>query len=164
MESIIVLTHVDIHKQAVVLDIGSGGGFPAIPVALLRRDLAFFLIESKRKKTLFLKDVIAKLKLKNIFVVCKRCENLSEENKYIKFFDFVFCRAVGKLDLVYGWSKDLIKPKGVFVFWKGGKIKAEILHLIERYENISVKTIELNDHIIQKKRDKKLVLVQHKCI
>ena len=80
-----------ISKNSSVLDIGSGAGFPAIPLKIVRNDLKIFLVESKLKKFIFLSNVIRSLNLENMWVINKRVEDiLSFDCK----FDYITLKAV----------------------------------------------------------------------
>ena len=80
-----------ISKNSSVLDIGSGAGFPAIPLKIVRNDLKIFLVESKLKKFIFLSNVIKSLNLENMWVINKRVEDiLSFDCK----FDYITLKAV----------------------------------------------------------------------
>jgi len=80
-----------ISKNSSVLDIGSGAGFPAIPLKIVRNDLKIFLVESKLKKFIFLSNVIRSLNLENMWVINKRVEDiLSFDFK----FDYITLKAV----------------------------------------------------------------------
>ena len=106
-----------------ILDIGSGGGFPAIPLAIATRDLGFkyTLCESITKKSNFLKLAIDMLQLSNIEVINDRVENI----KNVKF-DTITCRAVSKLTKIFTYSHHLTKQNTVFLLHKGINIVEEI--------------------------------------
>ncbi|MFT5166113.1 MAG: 16S rRNA (guanine527-N7)-methyltransferase [Saprospiraceae bacterium] len=111
---------------AEVLDLGTGGGFPGIPLAILFPETQFTLIDGTGKKIMVTNEVINALELKNV----KAKHMRSEEIKH--HFDFVVCRAVASLDKLIDWSFRLLKkkqthaiPNGLITL-KGGDIKAEI--------------------------------------
>ena len=162
LESLSVLLIYDIPKNSFILDIGSGAGFPALPISLIRPDLTFLLVESKRLKTLFLKDVVDQLGLQNVQVICERAEKLSENLKWRECFDFALCRAVASLDIVYGWTRDLIKPMGCLIAWKGGDVQAEIKKILSEYQNIFVEERKMDENLVRPERDKKIILIQRK--
>ncbi|MDZ7725506.1 MAG: 16S rRNA (guanine(527)-N(7))-methyltransferase RsmG [candidate division KSB1 bacterium] len=112
-----------------VLDIGSGGGFPGIPMAVLRPDCSFVLVDSKRLKTLFLQEAVELMEIKNVEVVCSRVEKLCFERS--GQFDVVTARAVADLKTLWMWSEPLLKPTGVLLAQKGGEIDREVEGLPE---------------------------------
>jgi len=160
LESVAVLASIEIKRSVNILDVGSGAGFPALPISLLRPDLYFFLVESKRMKALFLRHVVAQLKLKNVFVLNERCEALAEKEQFLHFFDFVFSRAVGRLDLVYGWVQKIMKPHCLFVAWKGGDVASEINSFVLKYENKRVELLTMDERLVKKEKKRSLIVVQ----
>ena len=160
LESIAALAIYQIEHQSNIIDIGSGAGFPAIPIHLIRPDLSFLLVESKRLKALFLKEVVARLNLDRVEIVCERAENLETNPDNLARFDFAFSRAVASLDVVYGWASKLIKPGGAVIFWKGGDIENEIQSLLQAFPNLSVAIDKMDERLVKVERNKKFVRVQ----
>ena len=108
-----------IGKSAHVLDAGSGGGFPGIPLNILRPDLIITLVDSVRKKVSFLKHTIRTLGLKNIEAVHGRLETLGRQPEYQKRFDTVICRAFSSLDDFAARTTAFLTPGGCMVALKG---------------------------------------------
>lgn len=111
-----------------VLDLGTGGGFPGIPLSILLPEVQFLLIDGTGKKIAVVNDIIQSLNLTNAQALQARAEDLAMPKK----FDFVVSRAVAPLDKLLHWSKPLLTPKhknaypnGLFAL-KGGNLKAEI--------------------------------------
>ena len=108
-----------------VLDLGTGGGFPGIPLAVMLPDWHFTLCDSIGKKTRVAQAVADALGLENVSVVQARAESLPG------FFDFIVSRAVTTLDTFYGWIRDKFS-RGIF-YLKGGDINPEISDLLRKY-------------------------------
>ena len=115
-----------------ILDLGTGGGFPGIPLAILFPEAHFLLVDGTGKKIMVVKEVIRALKLSNAEARQIRVENLTEK------FDFVVTRAVAKLDRLLAWTKHRMKkeerhaiPNGLIAL-KGGDIETEIKGLHNR--------------------------------
>lgn len=119
LPSIIPLNFIDIIAESWILDIGSGGGFPAMPLKIMRPDLQIVMVDSIRKKTLFLKQAIADLKLQNITVMNERIEILGQNPDLRQRFDIVTARAVDRIDILIKWGRPFLKDAGYFLLWKG---------------------------------------------
>jgi 16S rRNA (guanine527-N7)-methyltransferase len=123
LQSLGLLTIVPFPQECSVVDLGSGGGFPGIPMKIVRPDLHMFLIESKRKKALFLCRVIETLGLENVQVLLIRAEKLKDR---IQPVDFVVSRSVADLVSVFNWSRQILKPKGRLIIIKGSNVDHEL--------------------------------------
>ena len=101
-----------------VVEVGSGGGFPSVPLMIYRSDLKFTLIESTQKKCEFLKTVIKELNL-NANVYCMRAEDAGKDKNFREKFDAVTARAVARLNTLLEYCVPLIKTGGRTVLYKG---------------------------------------------
>jgi 16S rRNA (guanine527-N7)-methyltransferase len=117
-----------------ILDLGTGGGFPGIPLAILYPRVKFTLVDGTKKKIGVAQEVINTLGLKNVVARQQRAEEIKNEK-----FDFVVCRAVASIDKLLSWSRPLLKtehqhgfPNGLFA-WKGGDPIKEI-NLLPKHE------------------------------
>ncbi len=116
-----------------ILDLGTGGGLPGIPLAILFPDCHFTLIDGTGKKIMVVQEIANELGLKNVTAIQKRAEELKKK------FDFVVCRAVASLDKLVMWSERLIDqrqrnawPNGLITL-KGGNIEEEIKSLPRKF-------------------------------
>jgi len=104
-------------------DVGSGGGFPGLPLKIIRPDLRVFLVESSIKKVTFLAEVTRELGLKDVQVLARRYEELGEE---VAPLDYVCSRALGEFPAFLEWAKsDQIAAKQV-ILWIGARDLPEI--------------------------------------
>lgn len=110
---------VDNFSEGLLIDIGSGGGFPAIPIKIMKENLKVILVEATLKKCEFLKEVIKQLNLKDIEVVNKRAEEMAHDEKYRESANFVSARAVARLNVLSEYCLPLLKVNGKFVSYKG---------------------------------------------
>lgn len=102
-----------------VLDIGSGAGFPAIPLKIINPTLRLVLIDASRKKVNFTRQVIRLLGLEGIEALHLRIEALAEERQYLKSFDTVISRAFSALDLFLAAGAPFVKSEGRLIAMKG---------------------------------------------
>jgi 16S rRNA (guanine527-N7)-methyltransferase len=128
-DSLLIFKAVDIPKNASLLDLGAGAGFPSIPIKIVRSDIRLTLVESTHKKTLFLRKLIEILELKDVRILDQRAEELSEEADLAVAFDLVTAKAVGGLNSVVQLSGPLIKIGGMLVSYKGAGAKEEMVKI-----------------------------------
>ncbi len=113
-------------KGSKILDVGTGGGFPGIPLAILFPDVHFVLVDSIGKKINVVNEVVAGLGLKNVTTHHMRVEELDDK------FDFIVSRAVARMDAFTRWNKGKIKKKGQhhlangILYLKGGDLTEEL--------------------------------------
>ncbi len=129
-------------KYKNLLDVGSGGGFPGIVIAIINPSAEITLVESKKKKCDFLLNCIDELNLRNVNVINERVENL--KNKY---FDIITARGVGKTSDLLKLTKNVSRETTVWIFYKGEKIKDELFDAkkyLNKYklkvENVRIET------------------------
>ncbi|MFQ5786920.1 MAG: 16S rRNA (guanine(527)-N(7))-methyltransferase RsmG [Thermodesulfobacteriota bacterium] len=103
-----------------LLDIGSGAGFPGIPLKIVGSSIEVTLIDSVQKKVYFLLDTIRKLELKQINAMCCRAES-SDNGVQRRYFDFVVTRAIGKIDYLIKLSFPYIVEEGKIILMRGIK-------------------------------------------
>ena len=115
-----------IPPEAAMLDIGSGGGFPGIPLKVILPKLSITLIDASRKKTSFLKHLIRTLKLDNIEALHIRAEDLAIHPSYINRFDVIISRALSSLDAFVRLALPLLAHGGVIIALKGEVDKTEL--------------------------------------
>ena len=108
-----------IPENARLLDIGSGGGFPGIPLKILKPSLSVLLIDGVRKKANFLKHVLRTLKLERIEAHQVRAENLLENPAFSNSFDVVISRALSSLALFVELAMPLLAAHGTIIAMKG---------------------------------------------
>ena len=105
-------------RGAVCAEVGSGGGFPSVPLMIARPDLSFTLIESVNKKCAFLRAAVKELSL-NAEVVCGRAEELARDKKMRERYDVCCARAVARLNTLSEYCLPLVRTGGLFVAYKG---------------------------------------------
>ena len=135
-----------------VLDVGTGGGFPGIPLAVMYPDVDFTLCDSIGKKTLVAGEVAKALGLENVKVVNARAESLPDT------YDYVVSRAVTTLENFYPWVRD--KFRGSIFYLKGGDVNAEIAQLMGRFrlKKGSVRTWRIDNWLTDEYFQEKFVI------
>ena len=122
-----------------VVDVGSGGGCPGIPLAIVRPENQFILVESKNKKANFLNTTIQALKLKNTKVICQRAENIELTKKA----DAIVCRALGSIPYFISVAGHMLKKQGRLLAMKGKIPHSEISKIPLGWEALETKKIHV---------------------
>ncbi len=124
LQSLGLLTVFDFPSESRILDLGTGGGFPGLPIKIIRSDLSLVLVEATQKKVIFLKELIHILGLKNVSALPVRIENIQNR---IKPVDIVISRAVADLRSLVRWSFACLKNVGGrLIAIKGKRLDEEI--------------------------------------
>lgn len=105
LHSLSIAKLISFSLQSEILDFGTGGGFPGIPLAILFPDVNFHLVDSIGKKIQVVNEVIKELNLENVFAEKTRVEDLKTE------YDFITCRGVAEIPRLLIWTKNLLKRK-----------------------------------------------------
>ena len=125
-------------SEASVLDVGTGGGFPGIPLAILFPETNFHLVDSIGKKITVVKEVASAIGLKNVVAEQKRAEELKTK------YDFIVSRAVTRMKEFYGWVRTKTKPQSLhtldngILYLKGGDLDEELDELKKPYSIYSL--------------------------
>ena len=138
------------HKN--VLDVGTGAGFPGLPIKILFPKIKICLLESIGKKTEFLNHVVSSMGLKDVKIIYSRAENVAHDSNFREQFDVVLSRAVAKLSILSEITIPFTKPGGDCIFFKGNNPDNEIL---EAEEAISILGGKINN-VFLKSEDMKL--------
>ncbi len=123
LHSLAICKQVNFTPGSQVLDLGTGGGFPGIPLAIYFPETNFHLIDGIKKKITVVEAIAKRLDLQNINAEQLRAEDLEGQ------YDYIVIRAVAEIALLWKYCKRLIKPGGVLVCLKGGDVAAELLAL-----------------------------------
>lgn len=113
-------------KGCFIIDIGCGAGFPGIPLKILRPDISLTLVDSVRKKTNFVQEVVCKLKLRKVSTLHSRAEDLASSKDYREQFDVCIARAVAELNVLSEYCLPFVKIGGKFFAYKSKSVAEEL--------------------------------------
>ncbi len=119
-----VLPYKDIPLNSKVIDVGTGAGFPGIPLKILRNDLHLTLLDSLQKRINFLNNLLEKLNIKDVKTIHSRAEDYVSSNREI--FDIALSRAVASIPTLAEYLIPYVKINGLVMMYKGSKVNEEI--------------------------------------
>jgi 16S rRNA (guanine527-N7)-methyltransferase len=128
-----------------VLDVGTGGGFPGIPLAILFPEVEFHLVDSIAKKIMVVNNAVTALNLKNVTTQQIRVEDLDEQ------YDYTVSRAVARMISFHRWVHKQVKSGGSLLYLKGGDIEEEMRELNKPYKVFDLKDYFAEDFFETKK-------------
>lgn len=126
LDSLAGIKVLDRFEYYKVLDIGTGGGFPGLPIRILKKRMNLTLMDSSEKKAQFLRNLIKKFCLENVNVCCMRAEMPQKFLSCESDFDIVLSRAMAPLNELISMSLNFLKPQGRIIAWKGPGVSVEI--------------------------------------
>lgn len=141
-----------------LLDIGTGGGFPALPIAIEYPSIQITGIDSTNKKINAISDIAKDLELKNFSTICDRVENLKDMK-----FDLITSRAVAKLDLIIKYALPLLKKDGYLIVYKSKLVEQEIQDAKQTLKKYKAKVVDILDYKLPLKEvfERNLVIITH---
>ena len=126
LDSLTPITTKLIDGKKKLIDIGTGGGFPGIPLKVYNKELEVTLLDSLNKRIIFLDEVIKSLNLKDIEAIHGRAEELGRKVEYREVYDICISRAVASLDTLSEYCMPFVKVGGYFIAMKGPEVEEEL--------------------------------------
>ncbi len=119
LDSIAFTKFLNIKSSDSIIDIGTGAGFPGVPIKILKDDVNLTLLDSLKKRTVFLEKLCDELDLKNVKIISGRAEEISRKKEFREKFNFCVSRAVAPLNILCEYCLPYVNPGGCFVALKG---------------------------------------------
>lgn len=126
LDSLSLIKVCDLNRELSVMDMGTGAGFPGIPLKIAFPKLQVTLADSLNKRILFLQEVIDELRLNGVKAVHARAEELGKNKNYREQYDLVVSRAVANLASLEEYCVPFVKIGGSFISYKSGEIEEEV--------------------------------------
>lgn len=117
LDSLMIVKALDLNKEFTLCDVGSGAGFPSIPLSIVSNNAKVTIIDALNKRIKFLNDLILELGLKNVLALHERAEDYAKIKR--EFFDVTTARAVARLNILSELCLPLTKVGGYFIAMKG---------------------------------------------
>lgn len=147
-------------QNAAVIDIGSGAGFPALPLKIVRPDLEITMVDSLNKRIGFLNDVIEKLNIEGANAVHSRAEDFAKNNR--EKFDAAVARAVAPLNTLVEYLLPFVKVGGVCIIYKSSKLAEELKNSQKAIEILGSKVEKIEKYCIEEKELEREILILKK--
>ena len=157
-DSLMITKYVELNNKN-ICDFGTGAGFPGMVLAILFPKSRFTLLESNKKKTIFLEEVKNNLGLNNVNIINERAEIYGKTNR--ELFDIVTCRAVSNLNIILELSISLLKINGLFIPLKAS-VDEELNESKEKMNKLGYKLIKKNEYILPIEQSKRTILIFEK--
>ncbi len=136
------------NGKAKVIDIGTGGGFPGIPLKIVNEDLDVVLLDSLNKRITFLNEVISTLKLEDIIAIHGRAEEFGRDKDYREKYDIAISRAVASLNTLSEYTLPFVKVGGHFIAMKGSEIEEELIEAKKGIGMLGGKVVDVKTLIL----------------
>ena len=158
LNSIFFLSKYPFDGNEQIIDIGTGGGFPGIPLKIIYPNLNVTLLDSIQKKTTVLQDISNSLNL-DIDIVTGRAEEVSKKTEFSQKYDIVISKAVSNLGNLFNWGEAFMNADGRMLCIKGGEITGELKELKSTYSFVKTETIDYSFPSEYNIEDKKVVII-----
>ncbi len=160
LHSLAISKFVKFPANARCIDVGTGGGFPGIPLKILFPEIRMLLVDSIAKKSKLAGMFAQHTGLRHIEAKTVRAEALADKPEYRAAFDIVLARAVAPLVQLVSWVEPLLKPATTLAFLKGGNLEEEIAEAQKKFPALQIQEhhIDLNGAPWFKEQEKKLLV------
>ncbi|MBQ4123501.1 16S rRNA (guanine(527)-N(7))-methyltransferase RsmG [bacterium] len=145
------------NKEIKLMDIGTGGGFPALPIAFYYKNINVLAVDSINKKINFINTTAKDFDLKNITGTCKRVEELNSNLR--ESFDIITTRAMARLNIVLEYAIPYLKTNGFFIAYKSIKTEEEIQEAKNALKILNAKIIEKIEYSLPIDEENKRILI-----
>jgi 16S rRNA (guanine527-N7)-methyltransferase len=154
----------DMKKVKTLADIGSGAGFPGIPLKICFPDLQLTIIDSLNKRITFLKNIVEKLNLTGVELIHGRAEEWGQKQGYRDHYDLVTARAVAKLALLNEWCLPFVRVDGIFAAMKGSDPTDEIKEASYSFKQLKGKLSKVEEFTLPvEEADRHIIFVEKRA-
>lgn len=157
LDSLLVLDAYELPENANVIDVGTGAGFPGIPLKIVRPDIKLTLLDSLNKRLTFLKSLLSCLDI-YADLVHSRAEDAGKKAEYREKFDVVVSRAVAPLNILLEYCAPFIKINGVFLALKGSNAHLELINSKNAQEFLNLKLFDNKSFSLISENDRNIII------
>ena len=148
VDSLTMITTGFVKENDKIIDVGTGAGFPGIPVKMLMENVELTLLDSLNKRINFLKHICESTNLKNVEFVHSRAEDGGQNSKYREKYDIATARAVASLPVLLEYCTPFVKVGGYFICLKGPSVEEELKEAKKAISILGLEFVEKNDIIL----------------
>ncbi len=157
-DSLLIISTANWQKEAKVIDVGTGAGFPGIPLKIMNEELEITLVDSTEKKKEFLEHVIEILKLNKVTALHARAEELGRREECRENYDIAVARAVAKLPILLEYCLPLVKVGGVFIAYKGSRAVEELESAGKALQELGGKVARITEFALPENQGKRVLI------
>lgn len=151
-----------IENNAKIIDVGTGAGFPGIPLKIYNESLKLTLLDSLNKRTMFLREVIEKLELQNVEIIHGRAEDFAQDKSYRECYDYAVSRAVAPLNILLEYLVPYIKINGKVIAMKGSNATDEIKDSKNALKLLESKVIDEEKILLPENSGERYIIIVEK--
>ena len=144
IHSLSLLNYIN-NKKIKIIDLGTGGGLPGLPLSIFLNKCEFYLIDSIKKKIDCINIIVDELKINNVNTINSRVEDISIQS------DIIISRATSNIDNILKWTKNSIKKEGYYLLLKGGNVEKELINIKLKHKIIKLENIYSEEYFSNKK-------------
>ena len=160
VDSLTIFKYIESNKS--VVDVGTGAGFPGIPLSIICPNNEFTLVDSLNKRINFLNEVKEQLKLENIETVHSRAEDFGQNKLYREHFDYGVSRAVANLSVLVEYLIPLVKIGGKIICMKGNEVEEELESARFAIRELGGEVKEIHDFVLPRTDMKRNLIIIEK--
>lgn len=159
IDALMVTPFFDIRAGMRVADVGTGGGLPGIPLAILNPNTHFTLVDSVQKKIRCVQEFIHSLGLKNVVAMAERLEAVGQDKQFRETFDLVISRALAPLPILLELAMPLVKIGGTFIAMKGPHYSDEIMGAQNAMKELKINQPSVEFYELAEEAGKRTLLI-----
>ncbi len=163
LDALSLLSEVELEGTEKIIDVGTGAGFPGLPLKIIYPELTITLLEAVKKKATFLRRVVYNLNLEQVEVIHGRAEDYGQQEEYREQYDYGLARAVAKLNILGEYTLPFVRQGGEFIAYKGREINKEVNNGKQAIKELGGEIREVKElHLPFSEADRNVVIVDKK--